>query len=196
VALNTALASSAAVLTALIYMWNVYGKPDPSLLCNGMVAGLVAISAGAAFVEPWAAFLIGAIGGAAAVWGVLYFERRGIDDPVGAISVHGIGGAWGMLAAGLFANHTFGDGYNGVAGPVAGLLYGNIGQFIAQLIGIAVCLAWAIGATSLALILLLRLLHTNRASAEVEMVGLDVPEMGASGYPEFISRMGGEDLWH
>src|SRR6202034_2115505 len=110
VAVNTALASSAGVIGALLYMWNVYGKPDPSLLCNGMIAGLVAISAGAAFVEPWAAFLIGAIGGVAAVAGVLYFEKRGLDDPVGAISVHGIGGAWGMLAAGLFANKTFGNG--------------------------------------------------------------------------------------
>jgi len=128
VAVNTALASSAAVLGALLYMWNVYGKPDPSLLCNGMVAGLVAISAGAAFVEPWAAFLIGGIGGVVAVAGVLYFERRGIDDPVGAISVHGIGGVWGMLAAGLFANGTFGAGYNGVSGYVTGLLYGNVRQ--------------------------------------------------------------------
>ncbi|HEX4123744.1 MAG TPA: hypothetical protein VHY37_03395, partial [Tepidisphaeraceae bacterium] len=95
VAINTALASAAAVLAALLYIWNRYGKPDPSLLCNGLVAGLVAISAGAPFVQPWAAFLIGAIAGVAGVAGVLYFERRGIDDPVGAISVHGIGGIWG-----------------------------------------------------------------------------------------------------
>jgi Amt family ammonium transporter len=196
VAVNTAIASSAAALAALLYMWNIYGKPDPSLLCNGMVAGLVAISGAAAFVQPWAAFFIGAIGGVVAVAGVLYFERRGVDDPVGAISVHGIGGAWGMLAVGLFASNTFGEGYNGVSGYVAGLLYGDVRQFVAQLIGIAVCAIWSMTMAFIAFAILQRILHTNRASPEVEMVGLDVPEMGASGYPEFISRMGGEDLWH
>ncbi len=100
-------------------MWMRYGKPDLSMMCNGMLAGLVAITAPCAFVRPVGAVIIGAVAGVLVVWSVFFFERMlKIDDPVGAIIVHGVNGAWGVLSLGLFADGTYGDGWNGVAGTV------------------------------------------------------------------------------
>jgi Amt family ammonium transporter len=194
IAVNTALTSAAGALAAGLYMWNVYGKPDPSLMCNGMLGALVASCAGCAYVEPWAAFLIGAIAGVLAASGVLFLERRGIDDPVGAISVHGINGLWGMIAVGLFANGSFGQGTHGVAEPVRGLFYGGGKQLLAQLIASAVCIAWAMITGSLVFYLLRQILGSNRVSIEIEIAGLDIAEMGASGYPEFVSHMAPEQV--
>ena len=194
IAVNTALASAAGALAAGLYMWNVYGKPDPSLMCNGMLGALVASCASCAYVDPWAAFLIGAVAGVLAPFGVLFLERRGIDDPVGAISVHGLNGLWGMLALGLFANGTFGKGTHHVDTPVRGLFYGGGAQFLAQLIASAVCIAWAMGVGFLTFAILRKLLGLNRVSAEIEIAGLDVAEMGAPGYPEFIVRMAPEQV--
>ena len=195
IAVNTFLSGSAGAISAAAYMWFRYGKPDPSLTCNGLLAGLVAICASCAFVAPWVAFLIGAIGGTVAVWGVLLCERRGLDDPVGAISVHGICGIWGMLALGLFADGSFGDGYNFVREPVRGLFYsGGAAQLLCQVIAIVACVAWA-GLTTTSLFLLLeRVLGSNRVAPEVELAGLDIPEMGAPGYPEFITHVAPETL--
>lgn len=194
IAVNTALASAAGALGAGLYMWNVYGKPDPSLMCNGMLGALVASCASCAYVEPWAAFFIGAIAGVLAPWGVLFLERRGIDDPVGAISVHGLNGLWGMIALGLFANGAVGHGTHGVDTPVCGLFYGDGKQLLAQLIASAVCIAWAMGVSTLVFQILRRYLGQNRVSIEVEIAGLDIAEMGASGYPEFISHMAPEQV--
>jgi Amt family ammonium transporter len=195
VAVNTALASAAGALAAGLYMWNVYGKPDPSLMCNGLLGGLVASCAGCAYVEPWAAFLIGAIAGVLAAWGVLFLERRGIDDPVGAISVHGLNGLWGMIAVGLFANGAFGRGTNNVADPIRGLFYGGGGkQLAAQLVASGACVAWAFATGSLTFFIVRRLVGANRVSIEVEIAGLDIAEMGAGGYPEFISHMAPEQV--
>ncbi|HET6248197.1 MAG TPA: hypothetical protein VFE47_10910 [Tepidisphaeraceae bacterium] len=195
VAVNTALASAAGALAAALYMWNAYGKPDPSLMCNGMLGGLVASCACCAYVDPWAAFLIGAIAGILAAAGVLFLERRGIDDPVGAIAVHGFNGLWGMIAVGLFANGSFGEGTNHVATPVTGLFYGGgVKQLFAQLIASGVCIAWAMAAGSLALFILRQALGANRVSVEIEIAGLDIAEMGASGYPEFVSHMAPEQV--
>src|SRR5208282_1973330 len=108
------VASGASVIVASIYMWKVYHKPDPSMMCNGMLAGLVAITAPCAFVTPGAAVIIGLIAGFLVVVSVLFMEGHGIDDPVGAISVHGVAGLWGLLAVGLFANGKYGAGFNGV----------------------------------------------------------------------------------
>lgn len=193
IAVNTFLAGSAGAIAAAAYMWSRYGKPDPSLTCNGLLAGLVAICASCAFVSPWAAFLVGAIGGILAVWGVLFCERRGLDDPVGAISAHGVSGLWGMLALGLLADGSFGDGYNFLQGPVRGLFYGGgTSQLLCQAIAVVACVAWA-SITSGALFLLLeRLLGSNRVAPEVELAGLDIPEMGAPGYPEFITHIAPE----
>ena len=115
IAVNTMLASAAAVVTSCFVLYWKIGKPEPSLLCNGMLAGLVAITAPCAFVTPLAAIIIGATAGAIVVFSVLLFDTRfRIDDPAGAISVHGICGAWGALCVGLFANGSYGAGWNGV----------------------------------------------------------------------------------
>ena len=193
IAVNTLLAGAAGALAAGLYMWFFYGRPDPTLACNGLIAGLVSICAGCAFVAPWAALLIGFLGGVIAVWGVLFCERRGLDDPVGATAVHGFAGIWGMLALGLLADGSFGDQYNGVAGNVKGLLYGGGGaQLLCQLIAIAACIIWAVVLGYLIFALLDQFVGRNRVTAEVEVAGLDIPEMGASGYPEFIAHLAPE----
>src|SRR5205814_2672849 len=119
-------------------------KPDPSMLCNGMLAGLVAITAPCAFVNPVGAGIIGAISGVLVVYSVFFFEARGVDDCVGAISVHGVNGLWGVLSVGIFATGEYGAGWNGVVRPemvekygadgVRGLLYGDSTQILAQLL--------------------------------------------------------------
>src|SRR5690242_8455776 len=114
VAVNTLLAACIGFVMAMVTTDVKYGKPDISMSCNGMLAGLVAITAGCAFVAPWAAAVIGGIAGTLVVFSVEFWDRRHIDDPCGAISVHGVGGAWGVLALGLFADGTYGTCCNGV----------------------------------------------------------------------------------
>ena len=117
VAVNTLLASCFGFVTAMAYTNHRYGKPDISMSCNGMLAGLVAITAPCAFVAPWAAAIIGVIAGFIVCFGVWFFDHVAhVDDPCGAISVHGVCGAWGVLAVGLFADGTYGEGWNGVPG--------------------------------------------------------------------------------
>ncbi len=138
VVVNTMLASIAGAIAAMLTL-NVKGlKPDPTMMCNGMLAGLVAITAPCAFVNSWAAALIGAIAGVLVVFSVFFWEHRGIDDPVGAISVHGVNGLWGVIAVGIFANGKYGAGWNGVDNGVRGILYGDASQLFAQLIDAAV----------------------------------------------------------
>jgi len=196
IAVNTMLASGSATVAACFFMWKIYGKPDPSMMCNGMLGGLVAITAPCAFITPFAAFFIGTVAGLIVVWSVLYMERRGIDDPVGAISVHGVGGLWGIISLGLFADGTYGDGYNHVSGNVVGLFYGNHSpnQLIAQIIAAVSCIAWNVIVAGAVFKLIGRWLGSNRVRPEVEVAGLDIPEMGAPGYPEFISHMSQEQF--
>jgi Amt family ammonium transporter len=196
IAVNTMLASGSSTVAACFFMWKIYGKPDPSMMCNGMLGGLVAITAPCAFISPWAAFVIGLVAGVIVVSSVLFMERNGIDDPVGAISVHGVGGLWGIIAVGLFANGTFGDGYNHVAGNVEGLFYGHhsANQLIAQLIAAASCIAWNLIVGGIVFGLIGRWFGSNRVRPEVEVAGLDIPEMGAPGYPEFITHMSQEQI--
>jgi len=183
IAANTMLASSAGALTALLYLWQRFKKPDIAMACNGLLGGLVAITAPCAFVGPQAAILIGVVAGLIVVWAVLALERRfRIDDPVGAIAVHGACGLWGALALGIFADGSYGEGWNGVAGPVRGLLYGDGGQFLAQLIGIAANVVVVFG-LALAFFLVVERLIGNRVLAEVEWSGLDALEMGSDAYP-------------
>lgn len=182
VAVNTMLASASGAFFAMLYMWKVYGKPDPSMLANGMLAGLVAITAPCAFVNSVAAVIIGAVAGVLVVWSVFFIERTlKVDDPVGAISVHGVCGAWGVLSLGLFADGTYGDGWNGVKGTVTGLFYGDVSQFVAQVIDVIVNFAFVFVA-SFIFFKVIDILVGNRVSAEVEHEGLDVPEMGIPGY--------------
>jgi ammonium transporter, Amt family len=185
IATNTMLASAAGALAAMLYVWPRYGKPDPSMLANGMLAGLVAITAPCAFVTAPAAVLIGAVAGVVVVVSVYFFERTAkIDDPVGAISVHGVNGLWGILSLGLFANGTYGAGFNGVDGNVTGLFYGDPGQFVAELIGGVTNLIAVGGLTAIAWAITGLLVKGNRVSAEAEELGLDIPEMGALAYPD------------
>jgi len=183
IAVNTMLASAAGSLSGLLYLWHRYHKPDVAMACNGLLGGLVSITAPCAFVSPAAAVMIGATAGLIVIASVLIIERRfHIDDPVGAIAVHGVCGLWGALALVLFADGTYGDGWNGVAGPVRGLLYGDVGQFAAQLIGVVVNLVVVFG---LAWLFFRMVEHTigNRVPAEVEWSGLDSLEMGSDAYP-------------
>src|SRR6267142_6827809 len=114
VAVNTMVAGMSATITGVLYMWLVFGKPDPSMMCNSMLAGLVAITAPCAFVTPLSAFVIGGVAGVLVVVSVFFFDKIKIDDPVGAISVHGVNGAWGLLAVGIFSDGGYGQGWNGV----------------------------------------------------------------------------------
>jgi Amt family ammonium transporter len=113
------------------------------MLANGLLAGLVAITAPCAFVNSVSAVTIGAISGVLVVFAVLFIERTmKIDDPVGAVAVHCVNGMWGILSVGLFSDGTYGDGLNGVAGGVRGLFYGDAGQLAASVIGIVACWVW------------------------------------------------------
>ena len=184
VLVNTILAAAAGAFAAMTYTWTLYKKPDASFLCNGALAGLVASTAGCAFMAPVAAVVTGAVAGIIVIGSVLFVERRlKIDDPVGAISVHGVSGVWGMAAVGLFADGSYGDGLNGAAGHVRGLLYGDAGQFAAQLIGVGVCLLWVLPVTLIFLLAVRRFVGL-RVIAVVEQQGLDVPELGTVGYHE------------
>ena len=176
IAVNTMLASATGAIAATLWMWLVCTKkPDPSMMCNGMLAGLVAITASCAFVNSISASIIGLIAGIIVVESVFFIENKlKIDDPVGAISVHGVNGAWGVLALGLFADGTYGDGFNGVAGTVKGLFYGDSSQLIAQSIGVASNIIY-VGLVSLIVFKLIDLLVGNRVEPEVELQCLDIP---------------------
>ena len=139
VAVNTMIASATGAFASMIYMWFFKTKkPDPSMMINGMLAGLVAITAPCAFVTVQSAALIGLIAGVLVIEAAFFIEKKlKVDDPVGAVAVHGVNGMWGVIALGLFADGTYGDGWNGVAGTVKGLFYGDASQFVAQLIGVA-----------------------------------------------------------
>ncbi|MGH2829770.1 MAG: ammonium transporter [Actinomycetota bacterium] len=189
VAVNTMLASAAGAFAAMMWAWRKkrYGKPDPGMTANGMLAGLVAITAPSGFVSPHLALLIGAIGGVLVVESIRFFERRArIDDPVGAISVHGINGLWGLIALGLFADGTYGAGWNGVDGAVKGLFYGDGSQLVAQLIGCLTIIFWA-GGIGWVFFKIQHAIQGIRSKPEDEVAGLDLPEMGVRAYDPDIA---------
>jgi ammonium transporter, Amt family len=184
IATNTMLAGAAGGMSAMIYVWTKYGKPDPSMLANGTLAGLVAITAPCAFVTAPSAVMIGVIAGIVVCLAVLFVERvLKLDDPVGAISVHGFNGLLGVLCVGIFADGTYGAGTNGVAGNVTGLLYGNPGQLGAQAIGALSNMIWVGTSTFVSWKITALIVNGHRVSAEVEDMGLDTPEMGLPAYP-------------
>ncbi|GFO57002.1 ammonium transporter [Geomonas sp. Red276] len=188
VAVNTMLASAAGGFVAMSLMWFKYGKPDLTMSANGLLAGLVAITAPCAFVTSLSAVVIGALAGVFCCLSVFFFERvMKIDDPVGAISVHGVCGLWGVLSLGLFADGTYGDGFNGVKGTVKGLFYGDGGQLGAQVIGSAVNLLFVFCAAYLFFRLLDRIMGI-RVPSDIEREGLDQYEVAAAAYPEFNLR--------
>jgi Amt family ammonium transporter len=198
IATNTMLAGMSATLTSCLYMWwfGPTKKPDPCMMGNGILAGLVAITAPCAFVSHCGAFWIGAVAGVLVCLSCFFFDRMGVDDPVGAISVHGTNGAWGVIAVGLFADGTYGGGYNAVFDSnVKGLFYGGGGkQLMAQLIEVAVCIGWNVIVGGILFYVTGLLVKGNRVSAKVEIAGLDVPEMGVHGYPEYIKNITPDDI--
>ncbi len=188
VAANTMLAGAAASFSAMMYMWLRYGKPDVSMMANGLLAGLVAITAPCAFVTSVSAVIIGAIAGVLVCVSIFFIERvMKIDDPVGAISVHGVNGAWGVLSLGLFADGTYGDGLNGVAGTVKGLFYGDASQFFAQIIGTVTNIIFVF-VIMYVFFKVLDMIVPLRVDPEIEMEGLDQAEVAASAYPDFNIR--------
>ena len=183
IATNTMLASASGAFGAFLWMKARFGAPDVSMLCNGMLGGMVAITAPCAFVTAPTAVFIGMVAGVLVINSALFIENvLKIDDPVGASSVHGACGTWGILALGLFADGRYGEGWNGVPGKVRGLFYGDPGQLAANCIGILACVAWAGSLTYLALRGIDALVG-NRVPPADEIGGLDVPEMGMEGYP-------------
>ena len=198
-AIHTLLAAAAGALLAFAHTRFRFGKPDLSMICNGFLAGLVAISASGPFVSSGSAVVIGALASLIALEGALLIERRlRVDDPAGAVAVHGIAGAWGLLAVGIFADGRAGDGWNGVAGPVKGLLAGSGSQLLASLVGILANAAWVVPTAALALWLAGRLVG-SRVVADDEVAGLDVPELGMTGYVSETVHAGatrGGDLGH
>ena len=183
VAVTTTLAAGAGALAAMIAAWTypVYGKPDVGLTLNGALAGLVGITAGTADVTNLGAVIIGLIAGVIVVVSIVGLERIGIDDPVGAISVHGVAGVWGVLAVGLFATE-------------GGLFYGGgFSQLGAQAVGVLAISAWAFVTSSIVFRVINRIWGI-RVSPEEEMAGLDRMEHGVDAYPEFTEQIAPAEL--
>ncbi len=192
IVVNTMLASSGGLLSAMLYMWMVYGKPDASMTGNGFLAGLVAITAPSGFVNPVGSVIIGLIAGVLVCLSVAFVERvLKVDDPVGAVSVHGACGIWGVLALGLFADgkSNYGGSWNGVNGSVTGLFYGDASQLVAQLLGVAT-LVGVVFVMSFIFAAVIDVLIGQRISPKAELEGLDLPEIGSLAYPEFELKSG------
>jgi Amt family ammonium transporter len=201
VATNTAIAAAFGAILAMFFCMasKNFKKPDPGMMVNGMLAGLVAITAPCAFVTPLAAALIGSIAGVLVVVSCAFFEKRQVDDPVGAISVHGVCGIWGVLSIGLLANGEYGAGWNlttkgpgATANGVTGLFYdGSLGlrQLAAQAIGAAVICVVMFGIVYAFFKIQNALMKGGiRPTQDIELQGLDIPEMGAVAYPDFIEQ--------
>jgi Amt family ammonium transporter len=182
VALNTNVAAAAGVLGAVVTSWLVIKKPDLSMMLNGAIAALVAITAACAFVAPWAAIVIGLVAGAIVVPGVLLVEKAGIDDPIGALAAHGMAGVWGTLSLGFL---TLPEQAKKLATGTGGLLYGGgLHQLGVQVVGLVAVGAFTFSA-SFAVLWLMKVTVGIRTEPEVESAGLDVSEHGMWGYPEF-----------
>jgi Amt family ammonium transporter len=192
IAVNTMLAGCTGTFGAILYMWSLKGKPDASMSGNGLLAGLVAITAPSGFVSTFGAAVIGLVAGVLVCLSCAFVENfLKIDDPVGAISVHGTNGLWGVLSIGLFADGTsnYGGSWNGVNGSVTGLFYGDDGggQLVAQLIGCATLVGFVF-TFSFVLNWILDAILKQRVSIATEVAGLDLPEMVQLGYPEFVFK--------
>ena len=188
VATNTAIAAAFGATVGMFWIMMRAGKPDPGMMANGMLAGLVAITAPCAFVAPWAAAVIGCIAPILTIESVFIMERRfKIDDPVGAISVHMVNGLFGVLAVGIFANGSYGAGWNGSDSEgVEGIIKGDWGQFGAQALGALVLVTVIFGIAYAFFAIQNKLTKGGiRANEDDEMSGMDLPEMGVLAYPDF-----------
>ncbi len=187
IAVNTMLAGMTGSFGAMMYMWLRYGKPDASMSGNGLLAGLVAITAPSGFVNSVGACIIGLVAGVLVCLSVEFLDKKmKVDDPVGAISVHGTCGLWGVISVGLLADgkSNYGGSWNGVTGNVTGLFYGDASQLVAQLIGVATLVGFVF-TFSLVVNMIVNAIIGQRVAARTELEGLDLPEMGQLGYPEF-----------
>jgi ammonium transporter, Amt family len=208
VATNTAIAAGFGAVIGMFWAMGRLGKPDPGMMANGMLAGLVAITAPCAFVQPWAAAAIGAIAGGLVVEAILFFEKRGIDDPVGAVSVHGVCGIWGVLTIGIFADGRYGAAWNVTdtattkGHGVTGILYGSgkflgdgafgklgFGQLASQAIG-ALVIIFVMGFIAWAFFKIQGLFIKGgiRSEEADELAGLDRHEMGVLAYDNLQIR--------
>jgi Amt family ammonium transporter len=166
---NTNLSAATGAVVAMIVSWFKYGKPEVGMSLNGALAGLVGITAGCANVLPGSAIIIGAVAGALVVFSVIFFDKLKIDDPVGAISVHGVCGAWGTLAAGIF-------NIGGTSASIIGV----------QLLGIAACFIWTFPMAFIMFKLISKTIGL-RVTPEEELEGLDLTEHGGNAYPDFAT---------
>ncbi|WNB94004.1 ammonium transporter [Bacillus sp. NEB1478] len=183
VALNTNIAAGAGAIAALIISWMVLGKSDITTILNGALAGLVAITASCAFVETWAAVVIGFVAGILVFYSVKLFDKLKIDDPIYALSVHGAAGVWGTLSNGLFATKEL------AAVGKPGLFYGGgFHQLGVQAMGVAVCGLFAFVVSFAILYVMKKVMNGLRVTEEEEIIGLDVSEHGSYGYPEAFMK--------
>ena len=171
IAVNTNLAAAAGVVGALAAVWFTTGKPDVGMSLNGALAGLVAITAPCANVSAGSSVIIGFLGGILVVFSVKFFDKIKVDDPVGAISVHGVCGVWGTIAAALFNIGGF-----------------TVKQLGVQLIGVGACFVWTFAA-AMALFALIKYTVGLRVDEETEIGGLDLHEHGAEAYADFAARI-------
>jgi ammonium transporter, Amt family len=182
VALNTNLAAAAGTVAAMLISWIVIGKADVPMMLNGALAGLVAITASCAFVDTWAAVVIGLVAGLLVFYSIRFFESRKIDDPIFALSVHGTAGVWGTLSTGLFAAPEL------VTVGKPGLFYGGgLEQLGVQAMGVAVCAAFAFIVSYIILSIMKASMKGLRVTEEEEIIGLDMSEHGSYGYPELVN---------
>jgi ammonium transporter, Amt family len=178
IAANTNLAAAAGGITAMVTVWIFVGKPDLSMAMNGALAGLVAVTAPCAFVEPWAAMVIGGFGGILVVFGVLFLDKIRVEDPVGAVPVHGLNGIWGTLAVGLFGKESLGLANDGL------FLGGGFGQLGIQAVGIGSVVLFVGIAMTIVFLAIDRTIGL-RVSREEELRGLDIGEHGLESYAGF-----------
>ncbi len=178
VAINTSLAASMGGLVALFAVWKIFGKPDLSMAMNGALAGLVAVTAPCAFIDPWAAIIVGGIGGVVVVMGVILLDKLRIDDPVGAFPVHGLNGVWGTISVGLFGKHSLGLVRDG-------LFFGGGFKLLAvQLIGIISVVAFVVLTMGI-VFKIIDMIIGLRVSRNEELRGLDITEHGMESYAGF-----------
>jgi ammonium transporter, Amt family len=187
VATNTAIAAAFGSVVAMFTMMWKTGKPDPGMMVNGMLAGLVAITAPCAFTSPAWSAVIGGIAGVLVIYAAQFIEKRGVDDPVGAIAVHGVCGIWGVLSVGIFANGSYGGAWNGSdVTAIEGVVAGEFDQLGAQALGAFVLCTVMFGLAFAFFKIQNAVMKGGIRSPEAdEVAGLDLPEMGVLAYPEF-----------
>jgi len=196
VAATTLMAAAGGATVALVYIWLTTRLISPLILINGALAGVVSVSGAVAFVSPSVGFMIGAIGGLLACLAAMFLEMFRIDDPVNAVATHGVGGLWGMLAVGIFADGTYGAGWNRTLvnlqpWPLVGILYGGTMQFVAQCLACVVVIIWGFGGSFALLKVIGLLLKGLRVNEADERGGLDAAILGVDSYaldPSVLGR--------